>query len=328
MRIVKRSDVVFFLAVVSFIAHGLQAQGISGGGSDGWTTVFYYDFEDDGLSPVWLADKGEGDYYWGISDWNSVSGSRCAWCAAQNSSGYPDIDPENGPYANNMNTVLFLNNPVDLRFCSNARLSFNTAFWTEYGQDWLEIYAVSDNKQAIFVDWLTGRSPYKDGTEWQQWQEKVYYFASSSSLIKLLGQSSVSLLFFFNSDGDNNTSTHRLRGVFIDDVKVETYSMLSPVDDVDVRPHSFSLGQNFPNPFNPETMIRYSVPQPADVTIRVFNSLGKQVRTLVDGYVQAGTHQVVWDGRDRNGNKVVTGIYYYAMESDGFRSLKKAVFLK
>jgi len=52
------------------------------------------------------------------------------------------------------------------------------------------------------------------------------------------------------------------------------------------------------------------------------------VRTLVDGYVQAGTHQVVWDGRDRNGNKVVTGIYYYAMESDGFRSLKKAVFLK
>lgn len=74
-------------------------------------------------------------------------------------------------------------------------------------------------------------------------------------------------------------------------------------------PAAFALGQNFPNPFNPSTTIRYAVPAPAQVTIRVYDLLGREVATLVNGALQPGFHSVDW-----NASAAASGVYFYRME--------------
>ncbi|MCD6117076.1 T9SS type A sorting domain-containing protein, partial [bacterium] len=106
------------------------------------------------------------------------------------------------------------------------------------------------------------------------------------------------------------------------------FSVDSDVEEDTKVPTEFALTQNYPNPFNPETVISYSTPKSAQVRIEIYNALGKKIRTLVDDYVQAGQHQIIWDGKNDNGIQVSTGIYYYIMQSGSFRSMKKAVFMK
>jgi hypothetical protein len=76
-------------------------------------------------------------------------------------------------------------------------------------------------------------------------------------------------------------------------------------------PREFSLAQNFPNPFNPATEIRYALPQAGKVTLKIFNMLGEQVRVLIDDYKPAGQYTTLWDGKDSQGNTVASGIYLY-----------------
>lgn len=76
---------------------------------------------------------------------------------------------------------------------------------------------------------------------------------------------------------------------------------------------TFALEPNFPNPFNPSTTIMYQLAKEAKVTLLIYNMLGQKVRTLVDGFISAGSHQVVWDGRNDNGGMVGSGIYFLKM---------------
>jgi len=88
-------------------------------------------------------------------------------------------------------------------------------------------------------------------------------------------------------------------------------------------PSSFSLGQNYPNPFNPSTLIRYQLSavrgRPSAVTLKVYNVLGQEVRTLVDKKQAPGSHSVIWDGLDNFGQEVGSGIYFYRLEVIGDR---------
>jgi hypothetical protein len=87
-----------------------------------------------------------------------------------------------------------------------------------------------------------------------------------------------------------------------------------------------SLSQNIPNPFSPNgaTTIGYSTPADGKVLVRVFDVLGREVRTLVSADLKAGSYQVEWDGRDAQGNEVESGMYYYRIESAG-QSLTKSM---
>ncbi|TFH65051.1 MAG: PKD domain-containing protein [Candidatus Zixiibacteriota bacterium] len=93
-------------------------------------------------------------------------------------------------------------------------------------------------------------------------------------------------------------------------------------------PKTFTLDQNHPNPFNPTTVITYSLTASADVELVVINVLGQQIRTLVNQYQSAGDHNVVWDGRDQGGNQVASGIYFYRMVSAGSVDTKKMLLMK
>jgi hypothetical protein len=99
-------------------------------------------------------------------------------------------------------------------------------------------------------------------------------------------------------------------------------------------PINYSLDQNYPNPFNPSTTISFDIPVSSSVTIRVFNVIGQAVRTLVQGTLSQGRHDVVWNGMDDAGRPIASGIYFYSLNatpvSGGkmFSDFKKMVLLK
>jgi hypothetical protein len=93
-------------------------------------------------------------------------------------------------------------------------------------------------------------------------------------------------------------------------------------------PFSFRLEQNFPNPFNPTTTIHYQMPEPGEVRLTVYNSLGQQVRTLVNTYQPAGRYAIQWDGRNQSGLQVASGTYFYEISTGTFSAIRKMMLLK
>ena len=98
---------------------------------------------------------------------------------------------------------------------------------------------------------------------------------------------------------------------------------------VQKRPEAFSLADNFPNPFNPTTMIQYALPQAADVELTVYNVVGQPVRTLIAEYQSAGRYAVEWNATDDSGHSLSSGMYFYHLQAGGeFREIKKMLLLK
>ncbi len=96
----------------------------------------------------------------------------------------------------------------------------------------------------------------------------------------------------------------------------------------DAVPGSFSLSQNYPNPFNPTTSISFNLPTSGHVELTVFNILGQQVATLVDGSLTAGQHEATWNGADESGDAVGSGIYFYRLTTSNVTETKKMVLMK
>ena len=93
-------------------------------------------------------------------------------------------------------------------------------------------------------------------------------------------------------------------------------------------PVSFALNQNYPNPFNPGTDIEFALPARSNVNLAVYDLLGRHVKTLVSGELEAGYHVVSWNGEDGAGNAVSSGIYFYKIEANDFSMTRKMIMLK
>jgi flagellar hook assembly protein FlgD len=94
-------------------------------------------------------------------------------------------------------------------------------------------------------------------------------------------------------------------------------------------PRTFQLSQNYPNPFNPETTIRFDLPIPSKVTLRIYNILGQEVVTLLNGENRpAGFYTARWNGRNGSGNQVASGVYFYRLEAGPFVMVKKMMLLR
>ncbi len=114
------------------------------------------------------------------------------------------------------------------------------------------------------------------------------------------------------------------------DIDVEEDNVTSVGDDAGAAvPERFGLQQNYPNPFNPETTIKYQLSEASRVTLRIFNILGQEVRTLVDDAQQAGVYSVQWNGKDAFGRQASSGIYIFQLEAgDNFRLSRRMLLLK
>lgn len=104
---------------------------------------------------------------------------------------------------------------------------------------------------------------------------------------------------------------------------VYTWQQLTGVEETPYLPGRHALSANYPNPFNPSTEIRYSLASAGAVSLRIYDLLGREVETLIEGMMQAGEHSAAWDAR-----QVPSGVYFYRLSADGFVETKKMLLLR
>jgi hypothetical protein len=100
-------------------------------------------------------------------------------------------------------------------------------------------------------------------------------------------------------------------------------TLVSAIRELGGMPTEFELSQNYPNPFNPSTTIRYTLPQAGNVSLKVYNALGQEVATLVNGHQVAKNYEATFDG-----SNLASGIYFYTLRTDNFSQTKKMILVK
>ncbi len=113
--------------------------------------------------------------------------------------------------------------------------------------------------------------------------------------------------------------------------KLQVVSGAPPVSvetEDSIIPDEFIVHQNFPNPFNPETEIRFALTKASHVVINIYNTLGQQIETVVDTQYAAGFHSVRWDGKNRNGSPVSSGVYLYQIQAGEFSQVRKMSLIR
>jgi len=122
-------------------------------------------------------------------------------------------------------------------------------------------------------------------------------------------------------DNAVETGTYFYRLKQIDFLGTYEYS-----DEIEVEvlgPLTFGLEQNYPNPFNPSTTIKYNIAETGVVKLAIYNTLGEEVVVLVDGLVQAGFHETIFDA-----SNLPSGAYFYRLQSDNLNQVKKMLLMK
>ena len=121
--------------------------------------------------------------------------------------------------------------------------------------------------------------------------------------------------------GDTYYHSHGAKDAYV--IKLAAEPTGSAESDFDIYPTGFILNQNQPNPFNAQTAIEYGLPEASNVTINIYDILGRRVETLVQEEQPAGYHQVVWDAKD-----ISSGIYFYELYVDEYRESKAMIMIK
>jgi hypothetical protein len=126
----------------------------------------------------------------------------------------------------------------------------------------------------------------------------------------------------FLISGPNGDDFHVGSYFFLDDVILS--GTATSIKDKNIIPAKFSLEQNYPNPFNPSTKIQYNLPENSFVSLKVYNIIGKEVASLVNNVITAGTHEVLFDASGLN-----SGVYFYTLKTgNNFVQTKKMILMK
>ncbi len=148
-------------------------------------------------------------------------------------------------------------------------------------------------------------------------QIKITVFIPGTAIVGQQDELTISVTSLFDPSADFN--------------KVITTTVDQSTDVADggyAIPGQFSLGQNYPNPFNPETRIAFNLEKAGDVSLEVFDILGRKVSTLQSGYLGAGQYEFTWYGVDNSGRQAASGIYFYRLSSNEFTLTRKMTLLK
>ncbi|HEX9657745.1 MAG TPA: T9SS type A sorting domain-containing protein, partial [Bacteroidota bacterium] len=114
-------------------------------------------------------------------------------------------------------------------------------------------------------------------------------------------------------------------------IKYQDTGPVAVEEEASSVPEAFELAQNYPNPFNPTTRIKYQIPNDNYVTLKVFDILGREVRTLVNETRIAGEHEVTFDAYGlarQTAGGLASGIYFYRITAGEFRQAKKLILLR
>jgi subtilisin family serine protease len=131
---------------------------------------------------------------------------------------------------------------------------------------------------------------------------------------------------YYFYDNQTNTGVYYYRLKKIDYGGFFEYS--DPIKVTVGAPESFSISQNYPNPFNTITTIEYQIPEESSVEIKIYDVLGKEIKTLINEKKQVGFYEVAWDGKNENRISVSSGTYFLRFKAGKFSELKKITILK
>jgi hypothetical protein len=120
---------------------------------------------------------------------------------------------------------------------------------------------------------------------------------------------------------------HGLKDVFVTRFGAQQ-TPTEPVARSGEVPNSYALFQNYPNPFNANTVLRFDIPRDGHVTIKIFDTLGREVRLLTERYLPAGSYNITWRGRDDAGKQMTSGVYFCQLEAGGFEDVVKMVMMR
>ncbi|HSP89095.1 MAG TPA: T9SS type A sorting domain-containing protein [Ignavibacteriaceae bacterium] len=109
-------------------------------------------------------------------------------------------------------------------------------------------------------------------------------------------------------------------------IEIQSSKILSQADN-DESPDGFNLSQNYPNPFNPSTVITYTLPEKSFVSLIIYNVLGNEIKTLVNGEKSAGIHNVTFEVADLP-SELSNGTYFYMLKTERFTETKKMIYIK
>jgi hypothetical protein len=99
-------------------------------------------------------------------------------------------------------------------------------------------------------------------------------------------------------------------------------------DETPALPNEFRVDQSYPNPFNPSATIAYALPSDGNVTVEVYDAIGRKVVTLLNEYRPAGYHSVTWLGKDEGGTAVASGVYFCRVQFGAKAAIQKMILLR
>jgi len=129
-------------------------------------------------------------------------------------------------------------------------------------------------------------------------------------------------LYYIDQQDARDFISYVMNEKFFEPVNVED-DVVIPITDKE-----FNLYSNYPNPFNPETVIKFSLQRESVVTVAVYNLKGQRVRVLIDDKVGVGEHLAVWNGKDDHNREVASGIYFYQLTTEFGQDIKKMLLMK
>jgi hypothetical protein len=109
---------------------------------------------------------------------------------------------------------------------------------------------------------------------------------------------------------------------------IDTVTVSVPDMSNSDMPGNYSLAQNYPNPFNPSTTIDFSIAKAGYVSLKIYDILGNEIKTIVNGFTSAGNHSAEWDGTNSSGTTVGAGLYFYRLQAGTFSESRKMILLK
>ena len=108
----------------------------------------------------------------------------------------------------------------------------------------------------------------------------------------------------------------------------ETGTMVSTEPEQPSLPVGYALMQNYSNPFNPVTTIEFSLPEIQNVRMTVYDILGHEIMSLANRKYEAGTHRIIWNGKNHSGQMVSSGMYLYSIDTGKFMETRKMLLLR
>jgi len=252
-------------------------------------------------------------------------------------SGNPDYCHATTPQLTNLDLSAFYIS-ADFKVIE-ALTSLHPVFACGFSYRWLVFYLAPDSTVLLKYN----NNNYQSSTlryNINQWHRAAISYRDSVADLYLDDSLAVSInvLLIHGNDKDIGItdfgSGNTFKGIFKD---LKIYNLDTSVTDLGLHPNNIpivaDLYQNYPNPFNPVTTIQYSVPQRSNVTLKVYDVLGKEVASLVNEEKERGVYSVNFSaigGSASGGNasQLASGIYFYRLQAGSFVETKKMIFLK